>query len=239
MISISTPSTQLPCVGLMMQDDALRSALMASLTQAGFTCWESRSFNDLAERLQHGQTDVVIYGLAAPAMQYLNELQVLSSQFPIGLIAVPSEQSHDTGKQCLQAGADHYLLKPLDHELVIVMLKALWRRLKLSATGVPAEPVAPGNRWELDEVNNRLIIDQTIQVGLSHQEFEFMDAIMQRPNALMSMPELHQVMFPDFEEVNAHRLSVLLNRLRRKVKAKGYRLPIRSLYGRGLVYMQD
>lgn len=53
------------------------------------------------------------------------------------------------------------------------------------------------------------------------------------------MPELHQVMFPDFEEVNAHRLSVLLNRLRRKVKAKGYRLPIRSLYGRGLVYMQD
>lgn len=241
MITISLPAdhNQLPCVGLMIQDPSLRQTVLTTLIQSGFTCWEASGFEDLSKRIPLVQTDVVLYEVTAPAQLHIDELRQLSNQHSVGLIAIPAEQSHDAGKSCLQAGADHYLLKPLDHELLVVMLQALWRRLSTPSASAPAPTPIADSRWELDEVRNCLIIDRNTQVGLSHQEFEFMAAVMQKPNAPIKMAELHQVMFPDFEEVNSHRLSVLLNRLRKKVKAKGHRLPIRSLYGRGLVYIQD
>lgn len=241
MITVSTPLQQstLPCVAVLESNASLRAAMVQILSHHGMTCWESASLSDFQARVHYENTNIVVLGVSAPALDHIGIVRELRQSSSLGIIAIPGEQSHDAGKLCLQAGADHYLLKPIDDELLVVMLQALWRRLGSSATAATPAPAAALSRWVLDEVNNCLIIDQQTAVGLSHQEFEFMAAVMQKPNAPIDMADLHQVMFPDYEEVNSHRLSVLLNRLRKKVKAKGHRLPIRSLYGRGLVYIQN
>jgi len=235
----SAPST-LPCVGILLKDDHLRLQLVQLLSEQGMTCWDDGDFSSFQQRLPFEQTDIVLVGIEDAQSKGLAMITSLGQSSSLGIIALPAKQSHETGKQCLQAGADHYLLRPLDTELLVIMIQALWRRLpKAESAAVAAVAAEQTQQWALDELNAQLIIDGRTAVNLSHQEFEFMAAVMQKPNSPINTTELHHHMFPDYETVSSHRLSVLLNRLRKKVKAKGHRLPIRSLYGRGLVYIQN
>lgn len=241
MITASTPLQQstLPCVAVLESNASLRAAMVQILSHHGMTCWESASLSDFQARVHYEKTNIVVLGVSAPALDHIGIVSELRQSSSLGIIAIPGEQSHEAGKLCLQAGADHYLLKPIDDELLVIMIQALWRRLSIHAAAATPAPAAALSRWVLDEVNSCLIIDQNTAVNLSHQEIAFLAAVMQKPNAPIPMANLHHVMFPDYEDVNSHRLSVLLNRLRKKVKEKGFRLPIRSLYGRGLVYIQN
>lgn len=234
----SAPNT-LPCVGILQKDDHIRAQLVQLLSEHDMTCWDDRDFSDFQQRLPFEKTDIVLVGIEESATRGLSILSTLGQSTTLGIIALPAKQSHETGKQCLQAGADHYLLRPLDTELLVIMIQALWRRIPKSDSAVESSVSEQPQQWALDELNAQLVINGRTAVNLSHQEFEFMAAVMQKPNAPIDTTELHQHMFPDYETVSSHRLSVLLNRLRKKVKAKGHRLPIRSLYGRGLVYIQN
>lgn len=229
----------LPCVAVVETNPTVRTHILQLLSQHDITCWEANTIAEFQSHNHSVNADIVVMGVSAPAVDHIATISELRQNMPIGLVAVPNEQSHEAGKLCLQAGADHYLLKPIDDELLVIMIQALWRRLSIHAAAATPAPAAALSRWVLDEVNSCLIIDQNTAVNLSHQEIAFLAAVMQKPNAPIPMANLHHVMFPDYEDVNSHRLSVLLNRLRKKVKGKGFRLPIRSLYGRGLVYIQN
>src|SRR3974390_3033917 len=126
----------------------------------------------------------------------------------------------------LDAGADDYMVKPIDLDELAARLRALERRL----TGTPGERRTFG----------ALMIDaqgQTVSlhekpVDVSGQEFALLLALSRRPGAIVSRAKLEEALYSWDHPIESNTIEVQIHRLRRKLGSKtvethrglGYRL---------------
>ena len=126
----------------------------------------------------------------------------------------------------LDAGADDYMVKPIDLDELAARLRAIERRLV--------------GRSDERRVFGELIIDglaKTVSlhgkaVDVSAQEFALLMALVRRPGAIVSRARLEEALYNWDNEVDSNIIEVQIHRLRRKLGAKtiethrglGYRL---------------
>ncbi|WJJ94081.1 helix-turn-helix domain-containing protein [Neopusillimonas aromaticivorans] len=58
-------------------------------------------------------------------------------------------------------------------------------------------------------------------------------------NEVCSKEMLHDLLFGYAEAPDTHRIDVVLNRVRNKARQLGVRLPVRSIFGKGLVLVSS
>jgi len=223
-----------PIIAVIEQHDNARNQLISQLSQQGFQVWGAPSAELFYQRLITETVHIILFDLNSSLQPCYEAIAPIGSRQEMGLIALHDTANSDTEHQALQAGADYVLAKPIDEKMLLVTLDALWRRMEQQSPQHGHSGV-----WQLNPKTSELMINNQTRIKLSNQEYEFLDYLMTRPNGVVDKEELHQMLFPDYDEFESHRISVLLNRLRFKTKQSGHRLPIRALYGRGLVFVDE
>jgi len=113
----------------------------------------------------------------------------------------------------LDAGADDYLVKPFDLDELGARIRAVLRRHSgraapaLSFGGVTLDPAT------------RQVSRDGVPVLLSAREFAVLEALMQRPGALLSRAQLEDRLYGWGEEIESNAVSVYIHQLRRKLGA--------------------
>ena len=111
----------------------------------------------------------------------------------------------------LDAGADDYLVKPFDLDELGARIRAVLRRHSgraapaLSFGGVTLDPAT------------RQVSRDGMPVLLSAREFAVLEALMQRPGALLSRAQLEDRLYGWGEEIESNAVSVYIHQLRRKL----------------------
>lgn len=113
----------------------------------------------------------------------------------------------------LDAGADDYLVKPFDLDELTARIRAVLRR----HTG-RAQPALSFGGVTLDPATRQVTQDGT-PVLLSAREFAVLEALMQRPGALLSRAQLEDRLYGWGEEIESNAVSVYVHQLRRKLGA--------------------
>ena len=114
----------------------------------------------------------------------------------------------------LDAGADDYLVKPFDLDELGARIRAVLRRHSgraapaLSFGGVTLDPAT------------RQVSRDGVPVLLSAREFAVLEALMQRPGALLSRAQLEDRLYGWGEEIESNAVSVYIHQLRRKLGAE-------------------
>lgn len=213
---------------LLIEDDAMiGKAVRGGLAQAGFTVdWvtDGRSA-DLA--LANGVYDLAILDLGLPrkdGMAILASLRGQGNSMPV-LIASARDTVRDRIAG-LEAGADDYVLKPFDLDELVARVRALLRRHAGSGS-----PVLRCGDLALDPVR-KLVLQAGEAVDLSAREFAVLEALMQRPGAVLSRQQLEESVYGWGEEVGSNAIEVHLHHLRKKlgsgairnVRGVGYRV---------------
>ncbi len=113
----------------------------------------------------------------------------------------------------LDAGADDYLVKPFDLDELSARIRAVLRRhtgraqTTLGFGGVTLDPAT------------RQVHRDGIPVLLSAREYAVLEALMQRPGALLSRAQLEDRLYGWGEEIESNAVSVYVHQLRRKLGA--------------------
>ena len=114
----------------------------------------------------------------------------------------------------LDAGADDYLVKPFELDELLARLRAVLRRhagradSALEHAGVRLDPAT------------REVSKDGVPVLLSAREFAVLEALMQRPGAVLSRAQLEDRLYGWGDAVESNAVSVYVHQLRKKLGAE-------------------
>jgi two-component system response regulator QseB len=168
--------------------------------------------------------ELVLLDLGLPrksGLEVLRSLRAGGADLPVVIITARDAVADRIAG--LDAGADDYILKPFDLDELAARIRAVARR----RAGRAAPEIEYGS-LRLDPAKRRALVDGQ-EVALSGREFALLEALLERPGAVLSRAQLEERIYGWQEEIESNAVEVHIHALRRKLGAD----LIRTLRGVG------
>ncbi|MEM8677656.1 MAG: two-component system response regulator RppA [Cyanobacteria bacterium P01_G01_bin.67] len=127
----------------------------------------------------------------------------------------------------LDAGADDYIVKPVDVLELLARVRALGRRSPLWQ----GEVLTLGNlRLYLTSLS---LERETVKIQLSVKEFQLMEYLMRHPRQVLSRDRIEQALWSWGSEPESNAVTTLVRRLRQRLASVGAKDWLETVYGMG------
>ncbi|MBI5716908.1 MAG: response regulator transcription factor [Burkholderiales bacterium] len=198
---------------LLVEDDRMiGESLREALRQHGMAADWVRDGRAADAVLASERFDAVLLDLGLPerdGLQVLASLRARGDTTPV--IVVTARDALADKVAGLDTGADDYLVKPFELDELLARLRALVRR-----QGGRASTVLEVGDLRLDPAT-REVSRGGRPVLLSAREFALLQALMERPGAIVSRAQLEDRLYGWGEELESNAISVYMHQLRRKL----------------------
>jgi DNA-binding response OmpR family regulator len=235
-VTILNPDTGIPARPLrlaLLDDDALlRDRILApKLAQFGFEVTATGSANELHALVKHDAPDMFVLDIGLPDGDGFAVARSLRATLPAAGIVILTGRGDTADRvRCLFEGADAYLAKPVEIDVLVATLYSVARRLH------PAMAPRPRGRWALSTDEWFLLSPHGAQVMLTKSERRLLEAMLQHADEVVSRESLIASLTDDVHAFDPHRLDSMVHRLRRKVLAAlGEPLPLNAVHGTGYI----
>jgi two-component system OmpR family response regulator/two-component system response regulator QseB len=210
---------------LLVEDDPeLGDGLTVGLRQSGFAVDWLRDGNSADQALQSESFDFVVLDLGLPrlsGMEVLNRARGRGLTMPI-LILTARDATGDKVSG-LDAGADDYLVKPIDLDELTARIRALTRR-----SAGRAAPLLTHGELSIDLAAHRVTLAGQ-EVELSSREFSLLQQLLENAGRVLTRTQLEQSIYGWRDEPDSNALEVHIHHLRKKLGSE----LIRTLRGVG------
>ena len=198
---------------LLVEDDPMvGAALRKGLQQDGHTVdWVSEATAAQAALIPAAH-DLMLLDLGLPGKSGLALLADLrSAGNPLPVIICTARDAVADRVKGLDLGADDYLVKPFAFEELGARIRAVTRR----RLGQPANRLVHG-ALVLDPASHEVLLEGR-PVALSAREFAILEALMERPSAVLSRAQIEDRLYGWEDEVASNAVEVHVHNLRRKL----------------------
>jgi DNA-binding response OmpR family regulator len=209
-------------------DERLRSLVVRTLGRGGLACDEASRIAEAEELLELHEYDILVLDRRLPDGDGLDVCRRARARgFRHSILMLTAMDQPEDEISGLSEGADDYLGKPFDLEVLAARARALLRR---NETRAPKELVAgdlkldPGRRaaWRGAEA-----------LELTSREFTILELLMRAPGAVVSREEILEQAWGEREEPMSNTIDVLVGRLRRKLDRPKQASRIETIRGMG------
>ncbi len=213
---------------LLIEDNlSLGQAVRDQIVADGHSCDWMKTIADAGAAIHAAVYDLILLDLMLPdglGLTFLKARRIAGDVTPV--IVVTARDQISDRIAALDTGADDYLTKPFDLYELSARMRAVARRY----AGNPNPLITLG---DLDiDLANRLIRRAGRTVALTAREWAVFEALLQRPQQLMSKAQLEERLYSFDAEVESNTIEVYVGRLRKKLGAEiietvrglGYRL---------------
>lgn len=217
---------------VLLEDDALlrERILLPGLANYGFLATGLETAAELEDHLQSHAADIVVLDVGLPDADGFAVARELRRRFPgIGIVMLTGRGDTPDRVRGLSLGADAYLAKPVEVELLAATLHSLARRVQ----GAPAQPQG----WRLDANGWCLLSPEGDSIALTKTERRLLQPLVAAAGEVVGREALIGALTDNVHDFDPHRLDSLVHRLRRKVASTcGAQLPLQAVHGEGYVF---
>jgi DNA-binding response OmpR family regulator len=217
-------------LALLDDDDLLRERVLApKLTQFGFEVRAYPSAAALDAGILRDAPDIFVLDIGLPDGDGFEVARRMRATVPTAGVVILTGRADNVDRvRGLFEGADAYLAKPVEIDVLVATLYSVARRLLPS-------PESQG-RWVLSPDEWFLLSPSGARVMLSKSERRLLEAMLQHAHQVVPRDALIAALTDDVDAFDPHRLDSIVHRLRRKVLAAlGEPLPLNVVHGAGYI----
>ena len=217
---------------LIIEDDkGIAEAVAAGLEGWGMEPRSVRDFHDVMKEFAQAQPHLVLIDIGLPFMDgyhWCSEIRRISS---VPIIFISSAADNMNIVMAMNMGADDFITKPFDQNVLIAKIQAVLRR---SYDFAQAMPVLEHRGAFLDTGSSTLTYgDETIE--LSKNEYRILLTLMRSKDRVVSREKLMEALWQTDSFVDENTLTVNIGRLRKKLSGIGLDDFIATKFGVGYI----
>jgi two-component system OmpR family response regulator len=213
-----------PRVLIIEDEPDLLDAMVSFLNLDGFSAYGAGSLREAEQWLHSHLHDVLVLDLGLPDGDGLHWLSMRSDIVHKGVIITTARGESPARVAGIRAGADAYLVKPVQLEELSGLIGNLMRRRMQSVA----------QRWQLCPTNWTLKSPLGLSMKLTNTELKVMKMVSPCPGQVVTRHALIVGLGHDPELYDPRRLEILVRRLRAKAEVCfGSRFPFDTAHGAG------
>ena len=175
---------------LLVDDDALlRRSLAFNLEQAGYRVSTAASAEDALALAQRDRPDLVLLDIGLPGMDGLDALRHFDAQVGVPVIFLTARRRELDEVLGLELGADDYISKPFDLDVLLARVKVVLRRSeKTAAPAADSIPLTVGDMLIDPSAHTVTIAGRSLY--LPPREFDLLHTLALEAGHVVSISEL-------------------------------------------------
>jgi len=215
---------------LLVEDDPVISKnIQLFLNKRGFSIDHTQTINNANQKLSDEEYDCLILDRGLPdgdGIKLIKTLREDKIDLPI-LILTAKNQDNDI-VEGLNYGADDYLSKPFDMNVLAARLKALIRR----KDKIPQNPILKISNLVLD-TNTAYVTRANKAISLSPREYALLEYLMVHKNFILDRLTLMSHVWDETLDIFSNTVDVHIKYLRSKIDQGFKKKLIKTVRGRG------
>ncbi|UCV18052.1 response regulator [Ferribacterium limneticum] len=214
---------------LLVEDDPeLGDGLTVGLRQAGFAVDWLRDGNSADQALQSESFDLVVLDLGLPRLSGMDVLSRARARgLTVPILILTARDATGDKVSGLDAGADDYLVKPIDLDELSARIRALTRR-----SAGRAAPLLTRGELAVDLAAHRVTLAGD-EIELSSREYSLLQMLLENAGRVLTRTQLEQSVYGWRDEPDSNALEVHIHHLRKKLgsdlirtlRGVGYTIP--------------
>ena len=196
---------------LIMDDDAqLSNELSSLLGEHNYQCDVAESVGDAKYYLDIRNYDLVLMGWqrSAPASMLNIIAEIKKDAYKTSVIVISDRVDKESEIEALRSGADDYIHKPFDNDILLVRIEA---KLRFGASNI----------IEIEELiinpEEEKIIYQGNEIELKGKPFEVLTHLAMHKDQIVSKEQLLDAIWEEPELVTPNVIEVAINQIRQKM----------------------
>ncbi len=174
---------------LIVDDDVLlRRSLAFNFEKSGFQSSTAENAEDALAMIQIDPPDIILLDIGLPGMDGLDAINELHRIERIPVIFLTARRSGGDQVTGLNAGADDYITKPFDFEVLLARVKAVLRRRE-SAVPEPDEKLLQVGDLTINFAQHSATLSER-KLELSPKEFDLLTAFALEADRVISTDNL-------------------------------------------------
>jgi DNA-binding response OmpR family regulator len=178
---------------LLVDDDALlRRSLVLNLEEAGYRASAFATAEEALALAAREAPDLVLLDIGLPGMDGLDALRHFQSQIGVPVIFLTARRRELDEVLGLQLGADDYITKPFDKDVLLARIKTVLRRLRRTEAPTTAAeeegPLVAGDLVVDVAAHTVTVAGQALE--LTPIEFELLRVLVENVDHVLSVNEL-------------------------------------------------
>ena len=224
------------------EDDCdLLETMLDYLKMQGYSAWGVCSAEDFYRRIAIDAVDVVVLDIGLPGEDGISVTRHLRGRPGLTTFIVSARDALDDRLAGFEAGADRYLVKPVNFAELVANIEAVGRREALHDSGSGAMKQAIQKEkpaaWRLSKHDWRLTEPGGKALDLTAREFLLLKHLFEAHGETVSRKEIADKIIGVRIYNSSERLDVMLARLRKKGEAAlGLQLPIKTVHQTGYAF---
>lgn len=221
----------MPKILIVEDDEKLRNELEIFLNNNGYEAQALKEFNDTINIILKIDPDLLLLDINLPEAdgEYICKELRKKSQMPI--IIVTSRESEIDELLCINYGADHYITKPFNIQILLAKISSLLRRTN---TLVDTNQKINAKNFILNTSKSTIEKDGKI-VELTKNEYKILHFLVQNREKIVSRDDIMECLWDSESFIDDNTLTVNITRLRNKLEELGLKELLQTKRGQGYI----
>ena len=212
---------------LIIEDDqTISKELQQLLNTSGYNASILKEFSNSKEEILKSNADLLLMDIDIPVMNGELLLKELRKETDVPIIMVTSRNMESDEVLSMSYGADDYITKPYNPNILLLRIGAILKRVKKNNDIISYKRLSINTK-------KGIIKKEEKEVILTKNEMIILNYLLMNQNRIVKRDELMTDLWNNNEYINDNALTVNISRLRAKLNELGYNDAIETRKGIG------